>query len=251
MWRYRFLQFKQKLESFSIPIGNKQVSGITLFWVVIAALGLYTLKFEWILQIVSLLVAIILHEVAHGWVANKLGDPTAKTLGRLSLNPIKHLDPVGSFILPGILILSGSGVVFGWAKPVPVQSRFFKNESQGMMWVAIAGPLTNIAIAWVCALLISVLGPESTVFNVYLSYFLSMSILINVVLALFNCMPIPPLDGSRVLSYFLPTRGQQQLVRLEPYGFLIVFFFLYIGVFDLIVRVFAPPIIKFLLPGAL
>ncbi len=250
MWRYRLQRFKHQLESWTIPVGTWRISGLTLFWIALAGVGLWALELEWILQIICLLIAVILHEMAHGWVAYKLGDPTAKKLGRLSLNPVKHLDPVGSFLLPGMLIMSGSGVVFGWAKPVPVQPRYFKNQSQGMMWVAIAGPLTNIAIAWVAALILTMAGPQYGPMGAYVTYFLSMNILINVVLAIFNCMPIPPLDGSRVLAYLMPINGKRMLDKIEPYGFLIVFLFLYIGVFDLVIRVFVPPILKFLLPGS-
>ena len=198
-----------------------------------------------ILQIVFILFsAIILHEIAHGWVALKLGDPTAKDLGRLTLNPIKHMDPVGSVILPGFLILlrlMGHPVfIFGWAKPVPVNFARLKNPKRGMMFVALAGPLVNIAIAVVCAgLLRSNLSYPDR-------YFFELAITINVFLALFNMVPVPPLDGSRVVMSLLPNRMAAVYARLEPYGILIVIALLWLGALDQLVLPAVEIIIRWL-----
>lgn len=172
--------------------------------------------------IVVLLVAIILHEVAHGVVALWLGDPTAKNQGRLTVNPIAHIDPIGSLLLPGLSIVSGSSVFIGWAKPVPVQPHYFKKPEQGMMLVALAGPVLNLALAAVGIFLFQTVPTEYTWIWVQ----------VNITLACFNLFPIPPLDGSKVLMYFLPDRAKNLVVRLEPYGFLVIFLLAYFGFFS-------------------
>lgn len=175
------------------------------------------------------LVAIILHEVAHGYVAWKLGDPTAKSLGRITLNPIKHIDLGLSIILPGLLILAGSPVVFGGAKPVPVNPMYFKNPRQGMALVAIAGPVTNLIIAFICLQLIPFL-PPGLIFQSLVASWLVGSIIINVVLAIFNLTPIPPLDGGRILVGILPIDLARNVSKLERYGLVILFGLLYLGI---------------------
>ena len=175
------------------------------------------------------LVAIILHEVAHGYVAWKLGDPTAKSLGRITLNPIKHIDLGMSIILPGLLILAGSPVVFGGAKPVPVNPMYFKNPRQGMAIVAIAGPLTNLAIATICLAIIPYL-PSGQIFQSLIEAWLVGSVIINVVLAVFNLTPIPPLDGGRILVGILPIDLARRVSKLEKYGLVILFGLLYLGI---------------------
>ncbi len=189
--------------------------------------------FEYILEIFKLLivliVAIVPHEYAHGWVANKLGDPTAKEAGRLTLNPLKHIDPFGTIILPGILLtlmfLGMNKFLFGWAKPVPVNFARLQNPKRDMMLVGIAGPITNILIAIVLIQLLKLnLFPSG-------QELLQSAIFLNVLLAVFNMIPIPPLDGSRVVMGLLPNRWAYFYMQLEPYGILIVFALFYLGLF--------------------
>jgi len=184
------------------------------------------------LQLTAVLIAVVFHEVAHGYIAFRLGDPTAKSLKRLSLNPIRHIDPIGTIILPGILALL-KAPIFGFAKPVPVNPMYFKNPYQGMMWVAIGGPITNYILAalsygvlWIITrfdslLLLKAFG-ERTELAEYGVFFLAIFFIINILLGTFNLIPIPPLDGSRVLAYFLPTPGRNLLRQIERYGLFIV-----------------------------
>jgi Zn-dependent protease len=179
-----------------------------------------------------LMVAVILHEISHGYTAYRLGDPTAKMLGRLSLNPFRHVDPVMTLILPGLLILAGSPVVFGGAKPIPVNSGYFRNPRKGMMLVAAAGPLTNFFLAALSFLLLSLLPalPHLPFLTFLLRAWLAISVLTNLVLATFNLVPVPPLDGGRIAVGLLPRPAAIKLARLEPYGLYIVFLLLYTGV---------------------
>lgn len=156
------------------------------------------------------IMAVTIHEVSHGYIAWKLGDPTAHYTGRLTLNPIAHIDPIGALML----ILVG----FGWAKPVPVNPGYFKNPRRGMMWVALAGPVSNILFAVVFALVLKAVFAFSSEYTAALFPLLRFGIVINVVLAAFNMVPIPPLDGSRVLANFLPYRAGRRLDELERYG---------------------------------
>jgi Zn-dependent protease len=181
------------------------------------------------------LMSVVLHEVAHGLTAYKLGDSTAKNAGRLTLNPIKHIDPFGTVILPGILILLRAfgvpTVVFGWAKPVPVNFRQLGNPKRDMMIVAMAGPATNILIAWITSLiLINNAHLSITILNL-----LHFTIFVNLLLAVFNMMPVPPLDGSRLVSGIIPNRWGYYYSQIEPFGILVVFGLLYIGLMDAIV----------------
>lgn len=174
----------------------------------------------WILPVIF---AITVHEVAHGWVAKKLGDNTASSQGRLTINPIKHVDILGTIIIPGLLLLSFTGFIFGWAKPVPVDPRNFKNPKKDMALVALAGPLSNLlmAISWA---LIARLGTiiELEALSLPLIYSGIAGISINLVLALINLLPIPPLDGSRIVTGILPNRIAWQYNRLERFGFIIL-----------------------------
>lgn len=188
---------------------------------------------------IPVLFAITLHEVAHGWTANLLGDSTAKMLGRLSLNPIKHIDPVGTILVPAVLVgmaaLAGvSPFVFGWAKPVPVNTRNLKNYRRDMAIVAIAGPAANILMAIIWAALLSLiyhLFPMGGAVNGFLEMAMA-GIVVNALLAVLNIMPIPPLDGGRVLAGLTPPSISNVLDRIEPYGFFILIGLLYFGVLE-------------------
>lgn len=179
----------------------------------------------WILPVVF---AITVHEVAHGWVAKQYGDKTAFLLGRLTLNPIKHIDLVGTLLLPGLLLLTGTGFIFGWAKPVPVDPRHFKNPRKDMAIVAVAGPVSNLLMALLWALLARIgvtLNIEAI--SLPLIYMGVAGISINLVLALLNLLPIPPLDGSRILTGILPYQLAWQYNKLERFGFIIILVLLY------------------------
>jgi len=176
----------------------------------------------WILPVVF---AITVHEVAHGWVAKKYGDNTADSQGRLTLNPIKHIDLLGTIIIPGLLLITGTGFIFGWAKPVPVDPRNFKNPRADMAIVALAGPVSNLLMAIFWALIARVgmtIGSGAAMVAEPLIYTGIAGISINLVLALVNLLPIPPLDGSRILSGLLPNYWAWQYNKLERFGFIIL-----------------------------
>ncbi len=191
--------------------------------------------FLWQLSIWAfpVLVAIVFHEVAHGWVANRLGDPTASVMGRLTLNPLAHIDIVGTVLLPALLIWAG-GPVFGYAKPVPVNFSNLKDPKRDMIRVALAGPGANIILAvlsLVALKLIQISGSiEIGSVSAYLWYMSAASARINVMLAVFNIFPIPPLDGGRVLVGLLPEPQAMQVARIEPFGFIILVALLMSGV---------------------
>jgi len=188
--------------------------------------------------VLILLSAVILHEYAHGWTAYQLGDPTAKHAGRLTLNPLKHIDPFGTVILPAILIglrfLGYSTFVFGWAKPVPVNFLRLRHPKRDMIWVGVAGPAMNIGLAIIFSLILKIY-PASEHLEL-----LKFAIFINLLLAVFNMMPIPPLDGSRLVMGLLPDQYALPYSRLERYGIPIVVILLYFGLFG---RVIVPIII--------
>lgn len=197
---------------------------------------------ELILLAPPLLLALTLHEVAHGYVAYRLGDPTAKSLGRLSLNPLKHLDPIGT--------IAFFFIKFGWAKPVPVNPNYFKDPKKDMLWVALAGPATNLVLAIVSAALAKGLWlfasqiPYSTMAEailVPLNGMLIASVWINLVLCIFNFLPIPPLDGSRILMGVLPNNLAASYMKFERYGFVLVLILAFSGVLSKVIM----PLISF------
>lgn len=184
---------------------------------------------EYIFLIIILIFSIVIHEIAHGAVANYLGDPTAKYAGRLTLNPLKHLDPIGSIILPIFLIImaniTGNGIIFGWAKPVPINPYNFRDKKYGSLKVAIAGPGVNLAIALFFGLLLRFFPILLSSFGLVLMF--SYIIYINILLAIFNLLPIPPLDGSHILFTFLPPGAERIKIFLSQFGLFILLFIIF------------------------
>jgi Zn-dependent protease len=197
--------------------------------------------FDMALRVVVLLFAIIIHEVAHGYVAWRFGDPTARIAGRLTLNPVPHIDLVGTIILPALLLFSGSSVVFGWAKPVPVNPLNFRHLRAGEVAVSAAGPLSNLSLAAGFALLFH-LGPQVGADNLGFMKLVYYGVSINIFLALFNLVPIPPLDGSHLLAAILPTHLARLYEQLEPFGFILILVLFYTGLMNLVLM----PIYAFL-----
>jgi Zn-dependent protease len=183
--------------------------------------------------VIPMLFAITLHEVAHGWVAKRCGDPTALFAGRLTLNPIKHIDPIGTVAVPlGLLLMTGGAMAFGWAKPVPVAFNNLNNPRRDMILVALAGPASNLLMALGWALLGAVMRGigDLGVVSDFVVGMCVFGIFINVILAVFNLLPLPPLDGGRVLAGLLPPRASRVLDGVEPYGFVIVVILMVTGI---------------------
>ncbi len=183
----------------------------------------------WVLPVIF---AITVHEVAHGWVANYLGDPTAKMLGRLTLNPLKHIDLIGTLLVPGVLVLLG-GFIFGWAKPVPVTWENLKKPKRDVALVALAGPGANLLMVLFWALILKVglvLSATGSSFAMPLILMGDAGIIINIILMVLNLLPIPPLDGGRVLISVLPGPLAWRVSKIEPYGLFILLGLLFLGV---------------------
>lgn len=200
-----------------------------------------------------LLVSMMAHEVSHGYVAYRLGDPTAKAHGRLTLNPLKHLDPLGTamFVITYLL----GGLVFGWAKPVPVSPFYFKNSQRGMLVVGLAGPAANFMVAVALAVVLNLLYPAGSLWPLVfegstLPKVLYIAFQVNVVLGIFNLFPVPPLDGSRVLGGFLPREAYARWVELDRYGMMIILLLMFVfrgpffavldGAYNIVRRVLLP-----------
>jgi Zn-dependent protease len=208
-----------------------------------------------VIQIFALVLAVCFHEAAHGWIANRNGDPTARLAGRITLNPIPHIDLFGTILFPAILMITHAPILIGWAKPVPVNPRNFRNPKRGFAQVSIAGPGSNLLLAVVAALALKLWTVADPGLHDYLygyllgdgaargvsvalplALFLLQSVYINVVLGVFNCFPIPPLDGGHFLIGVLPPRQAHLLARVEPFGMFIVLGLAYLGVISLFVR---------------
>ena len=185
-----------------------------------------------LLSLLIFFFAVIIHEYAHGWVAWKLGDPTARFMGRLTLNPFAHIDPIGTIFLPLILIMTHSPILFGWAKPVPVDFFNLNNPKRDMIWVGLAGPAANIIFAIALSLLLKIPLLIASYFAVSV---ITTAIMANLVLAVFNLLPIPPLDGSRVMTGLLPYNLGLEYSKIEPYGFIIIFVLLWLGAINTII----------------
>jgi Zn-dependent protease len=190
-----------------------------------------------------LVLSLMLHELAHGYTAYRLGDPTAKRMGRLSFNPIRHLDPIGTAMF--FITYLFSNFAFGWAKPVPVSPYYFKNRQKGMALVGLAGPLTNFALAIVFVFILKALDlePIEGLGESFLLQFVFMAFAVNIVLGIFNLIPVPPLDGSRIVGAFLPREAYEKWVRLDQFGMFLaigaLFIVFYTGILSDTIRALA------------
>jgi Zn-dependent protease len=196
-----------------------------------------------------LLFSVVVHEYAHGYVANRWGDPTAAMLGRLTLNPLPHIDPIGSVLIPALLLLTPGGFLFGWAKPVPVNPDNYRNKKWGDVTVSLAGPASNVLLAllftalWIVTLLL--LGSIPALERIYdagLERIFLVALQLNLILACFNLLPIPPLDGSHVVANFLPRRLAYSYMSLARYGFLILMLLLVLPPFRAVLRLVSIPV---------
>ena len=193
------------------------------------------------ISIIPVLLAITVHEAAHGYAAKYFGDKTAYFLGRITLNPIKHIDPVGTVVIPGMLLLLSAPFLFGWAKPVPVNFSNLNNPKKDMMWVALAGPASNLAMAIIWAIILGLFKSSGATYALFIIGMAQVGIMINLVLMLLNLLPIPPLDGGRMAVSLLPSPWSYKLASLERYGMFILIFLIVSGLLSAILL----PLLRF------
>jgi len=200
------------------------------------------MEFIILFQIIVLIFSVVIHEVSHGYIADELGDPTARNLGRLTLNPLKHIDPFGSIILPLLMSLIPGGIILGWAKPVPYNPFNLKDPKKGGALIAVAGPASNLVVAFIFAIFyrIFLYVPSMGGALLALEPLFASIVMINIMLAIFNLVPIPPLDGSKILFAFIPRKYEHLAEMFERYGFFVLMIFIFLGV------EFLSPIVRFL-----
>ena len=186
------------------------------------------------ISIIPVLLAITVHEAAHGYAAKHFGDKTAYYLGRITLNPIKHIDPLGTVVIPGMLLLLSAPFLFGWAKPVPVNFSNLNNPKKDMMWVALAGPASNLVMAIIWAIILGLFKSSGTSHALFVIGMAQVGIMINLVLMLLNLLPIPPLDGGRMAVSLLPSPWSYKLASIERYGMFILIFLIVSGLLSAI-----------------
>ena len=193
------------------------------------------------ISIIPVLLAITVHEAAHGYAAKHFGDKTAYYLGRITLNPIKHIDPLGTVVIPGMLLLLSAPFLFGWAKPVPVNFSNLNNPKKDMMWVALAGPASNLVMAIIWAIILGLFKSSGTSHALFVIGMAQVGIMINLVLMLLNLLPIPPLDGGRMAVSLLPSPWSFKLASIERYGMFILIFLIVSGLLSAILL----PLLRF------
>src|SRR6056300_817506 len=193
------------------------------------------------ISIIPVLLAITVHEAAHGYAAKHFGDKTAYYLGRITLNPIKHIDPLGTVVIPGMLLLLSAPFLFGWAKPVPVNFSNLNNPKKDMMWVALAGPASNLLMAIIWAIILGLFKSSGASYALFIIGMAQVGIMINLVLMLLNLLPIPPLDGGRMAVSLLPSPWSYKLASIERYGMFILIFLIVSGLLSAILL----PLLRF------
>jgi len=193
------------------------------------------------ISIIPVLLAITVHEAAHGYAAKHFGDKTAYFLGRITLNPIKHIDPIGTVVIPGMLLLLSAPFLFGWAKPVPVNFSNLNNPKKDMMWVALAGPASNLVMAIIWAIILGLFKSSGASYALFVIGMAQVGIMINLVLMLLNLLPIPPLDGGRMAVSLLPSPWSYKLASIERFGMFILIFLIVSGLLSAILL----PLLRF------